>query len=284
MEVGYLAKFSEEEVKFASKARFACLELDAGPGSRLDAVRLSKEELKRIKDAFSKYNIHISALFSGFANHLHPDKEKRKEVNDYVSKLMDTAERLGVKLLVTNAWGDPNKDVEENLPDYKQVFTEYARQAEEKGIKIAIENCPHLSGYPYKIGNIAYSPRIWEKIFDAVPSEMIGLEFDPSHLVWLSIDYMKALYEFKDRIYSVHAKDTEIIKDNLYKEGILGASWWRYRLPGLGEVNWQKFIGALYNIGYEGDIIIEHEDPSFSEERRHGGLKLGLKHLRLFVL
>ncbi len=167
---------------------------------------------------------------------------------------------------------------------FKEVFTEYARVAEDNGVRIAMENCPHISSYPISIGNIGYSPAVWELLFEAVPSESIGLEYDPSHLVWLGIDYLRGIYDFKERIYAVHAKDTEIVKSDLYKEGILGTNWWRYRLPGLGEINWQKFIGALYDIGYKGDIAIEHEDPVFSGDRMEEGLRLSLKHLKLFVL
>lgn len=284
MKIGYLTQFNEQEVIFASETGFACLELqDANPDSRSSVVRMSKEELRKIKDTFSRHNIRIFALTTGLHNHLHPDKEKRRKVNDYFLGLIEATAELGVKVLTTNAWGDPNKTVEENLPDYKQVFTEYAKRAQEKGIKIALENCPHLSQYPYKIGNIAYSPEIWERLFDAIPSEAIGLEFDPSHLFWLGIDYIKPLYEFKDRIYSVHAKDTEILEDNLARKGIFGSDWWRYRIPGWDRIDWKRFISAVYDIEYAGDLIIEHEDPIFSGEKRRKGLELGYRYLSQFT-
>jgi sugar phosphate isomerase/epimerase len=116
-------------------------------------------------------------------------------------------------------------------------------------------------------------------MFEAVPSDALGLEFDPSHLVWQQIDYLDALYHFRDRIYHVHAKDTEIVPSVLAKVGIFGSGWWRYRIPGLGIVDWSAFLSALYEIGYDGGVAIEHEDPVFTGERFEMGLVLGYNTL-----
>jgi len=253
------------------------------PGAALDVRKLVKKEKEMVREIFTRNDIRISSL-SCFVNHLEPDKNKRRENNEYFVDVLKACKEFGTSIVATNTWGDRKKAPKENLSLYKEVFTEYARVAEDNGVRIAMENCPHMSSYPISVGNIGYSPAIWELLFEAVPSESIGLEYDPSHLVWLGIDHLRGIYDFKERIYAVHAKDTETIKDNLYREGILGTNWWRYRLPGLGEINWHKFIGALYDIGYKGDIAIEHEDPVFSGDRRDEGLRLGLKHLKLFVL
>ena len=154
-------------------------------------------------------------------------------------------------------------------------------------MKIGIENCPH------ELNNLAYSPKMWEVIFQEVPSKALGLEYDPSHLVWQQIDYLKAIYDFGDRIYAFHAKDTEVMKDKLGKSGVLQglfegsvwkSDWWRYRLPGYGEVDWKKVFVALADIGYNGDINIEHEDPVFGGDKTDEGLKRGLKYLKQFIL
>jgi sugar phosphate isomerase/epimerase len=168
---------------------------------------------------------------------------------------------------------------------------------------IAMENCPHSSLYPRKIGNIGFSPEMWDALFAAVPSGAIGLELDPSHLFWLGIDIPKAIRSYRDRIFAFHAKDCEIDAEGLSKYGIFGkqigaasawdTGWWRYRLPGLGQIDWKNVFGALYDIDYRGPMIIEHEDPVFGGDRSEAGLKLGpkteaglklgLKYLRRFI-
>jgi len=283
MRIGFLTEYSEERVKFAKKTGFECLEVPINPGSALDIRKLTKAKIERTREVFAKNKVKVSDLVCSL-NHLDTDEDKRKENNEYFINVLKGCKEFGTDIVTTNIMGDRTRPPKENLSLYKEVFSEYAKIAEDKGVRIAMENCPHMSSYPFSIGNIGYSPAIWELLFEAVPSKAIGLQYDPSHLFWLGIDYLRGIYDFKERIYSVHAKDTEIIKDNLYKEGIIGTGWWRYRLPGLGEINWQKFIGALYDIGYKGDIIIEHEDPMFSGNRTDEGLKLGLKHLKLFVL
>jgi sugar phosphate isomerase/epimerase len=191
---------------------------------------------------------------------------------------------------VTNAFTDRSKTPFENLKVYKEVFGEYAKAAEGEGVRIAVENCPHWVGYPTPVGNIAFSPEMWDAMFGEVPSKAVGLEFDPSHLVWQGIDYLKALVEYGGRVYSFHAKDTEILKDGLYRYGVIGkqigkesewdAGWWRYRIPGFGEVNWKGVFNALYEIGYNGPMVIEHEDPVFDGARREEGLRMGLRFLK----
>lgn len=283
MKIGFLTEYSEERVEFAKKTGFECLEIPVIPGSALDIKKLTKAKIKRVRQVFAKNEIRISNLACS-VNHLDPDENKRRKNNEYFIDVLKISKEFGTNIVTTNTWGDRKKTPKENLSLYKEVFTKYAKIAEDNGVRIAMENCPHMTSYPFFIGNIGYSPAIWELLFEAVPSRAIGLEYDPSHLVWLGIDYLRGIYDFKERIFAVHAKDTEIIKDNLYKEGILGTNWWRYRLPGLGEINWQKFIGVLYDIGYKGDIIIEHEDPVFEGNKTDKGLRLGLKHLKLFVL
>jgi len=148
-------------------------------------------------------------------------------------------------------------------------------------VKIGFENWPSMGGYPIKgMVNIAFTPANWDKMFDAVPSPALGLEFDPSHLYWLGIDHIAALKQFADRVYHIHAKDTEILDDQRNYHGILESSaWWRYRIPGWGEIDWNEFISALNDIGYTGGMAIEHEDPIFAGPRRVEGLILGFKHL-----
>jgi len=123
-------------------------------------------------------------------------------------------------------------------------------------------------------------------MFQIIPSKNFGLNLDPSHLYWLGVDYIKAVREFKDRIFHVHAKDTEILGDELAKVSIRGRGWWRAAIPGQGDINWNKFISTLYQVGYDGTISIEHEDPVWSGtlDKVKNGLILGKRHLAPFII
>ena len=138
---------------------------------------------------------------------------------------------------------------------------------------------------PWHSVNLAWSPRNWSEMFDRVKSTALGLEFDPSHLVWQGIDHMQALRDFKDRVYHSHAKDTEMLVNNVRREGILGIhhNCWRYRIPGYGVINWAEYISGLIEIGYDGGIAIEHEDPVFSGERFEEGLVRGFQVLNPLI-
>jgi len=279
MKIGYITQYSREEVRWAAKAGFRCLTI----GLAEDFLEISEEKAKDVQKEFEQNNLEVSSLTTGFLNHLSPDEREQKLNIQRFVKAMNLCQTLGTDVISTNVFGDPDKSVEENMPEYQRVFSEYARESEGLGIKIAIENCPHSQGYPIKIGNISFSPYVWDLMFKAVPSNAIGLEFDPSHLVWLGIDYLKAAKKFGDRIYHVHAKDTEVIQDVLNERGIYGDGWWRYRIPGWGVINWQKFIATLLDANYRGNIVIEHEDPVFHGPKFREGLILGLRHLSQFI-
>jgi sugar phosphate isomerase/epimerase len=279
MKIGYVTFYSKEEVRWAAKAGFKCLTIQFSK----DFLKISDEEAREVRREFEENNLEISALTTGFLNHLSPNKEDQKLNMQRFIRAMRLCPILGTNIISTNVFGDPDKSVEENMPEYEQVFSEYANEAEQLGIKIAIENCPHIHVYPIKIGNISFSPYVWDLMFKSVSSKAIGLEFDPSHLVWLGIDYLKAAKKFGDRIYHVHAKDTEIIQDVLNNVGIYGSGWWRYRIPGWGIVDWRKLIATLLDINYQGNLVIEHEDPVFSGSRFREGLILGLRYLSQFI-
>ncbi len=243
MRIGFVTEYSEERVEFANKAGFESLEILLAANSALDIKKLTKLKIKKVKEVFDKNKLKVCSLLCS-VNHLDPDENKRRENNEYFIDVLKMCKEFGTSIVTTNTGGDRERAPKKNLSLYKEVFTEYAKIAEDNAVRIAMENCPHTNNYPSSpapypifIGNISYSPAMWELLFEAVPSKAIGLEYDPSHLVWLGIDYLRGIYDFRERIYAVHAKDTEIIKDNLYKEGILGTNWWRYRLPDLGKIN-----------------------------------------------
>lgn len=274
MKLGFLTNYAEEEVKFASEVGFTSLSFNARPGTSLEPGKVTPEEIEKIKETVKRYGIYISAI-GYYANPLDPDKEKRRETIDYLLKVLDICKMLDVKVFTGFPGRGAGISVKENISLFKEVFSSIVEKATDNGIKIAFENC-HGGG--------ASSPDDWEAIFEAIPSTTLGLEMDPSHLVWQGIDYIKAIYDFGERIYHVHAKDTQILQDILDRKGILGKGWWRFRIPGWGDIDWNQFISALVDVGYDGAISIEHEDPVFSGKRRKEGLILGFKHLSQFMV
>jgi sugar phosphate isomerase/epimerase len=219
-----------------------------------------------VRETLDRHGLEISSL-AYYPNNLHPDDAHREEVNGHLRKVIDAAAALGVPIVGTFAGNDKDRPLPENLERFRKVWPDLVAYAGDKGVKVAIENCPMLFSYDEWPGgtNLAWSPAIWEQMFDAIPAENFGLNLDPSHLVWLMIDYERAVYDFADRIFHVHAKDLEVRRDGLYRHGTLssGIGWQVPRLPGLGEVDWARYIAALYAVGYDYVVSVEHEDRRF---------------------
>jgi sugar phosphate isomerase/epimerase len=214
----------------------------------------------------SRHDLTVSAL-AYYPNNLHPDDAHREEVNGHLRKVVDAAQRLGVGIVGTFVGNDKDRPLAENLQRFRSVWPPLVSYAGERGVKIAIENCPMIFSWDEWPGgtNLAWAPAIWDEMFAAVPDENFGLNLDPSHLVWLMIDYERAVYDYASRIFHVHAKDMEVNRDGLYRHGTFssGMGWQVPRLPGLGEVNWSRFVAALYAVGYDHVISVEHEDRRF---------------------
>ncbi len=293
----------EDLVKWASAQGFQTLELAAWPAKssrdyqakQINAARFSKDDANSVKELFAKHNMEISAV-AYYDNNLHPDKKKRSSYIKHLYNVIDTAALLGVELVGTFVGGRPDKKVSQIIKEIGQVFTPILKYASDKGIKIMIENCPMDNWVKFGLpGNYAYSPELWDALFNELPDDNFGLNLDPSHLYWLGIDPIQAAKDYASKIFHAHAKDTEILNDGVYNYGILGqqidanpwkSGWWRYRIPGLGEIDWQKFISTLQENGYDNVLSIEHEDPIWegSEDKVKKGLQLGLKHLKQFTI
>jgi sugar phosphate isomerase/epimerase len=291
MKIGYVTHYGDETLRTAARLGFDCVEVFTDINTKLDLTKMTDDDFKKVREDQEKTGITFATV-SNNVNHLDADPAKRKENNRYFIKGIETCGRFGTDIIMTNVWGNREIPPMDNLKVFREVFSEYARVAEANGVRIAVENCPHSWGYPITIGNICYSPEMWEAMFDAVPSKALGLEYDPSHLCWLMIDYIGAIQEFGDRIFAMHAKDTEILYDKLGRSGIFGvqihgpgvdeAGWWRYRIPGWGEIDWKGIFVELSNCGFCGPVLIEHEDPVFGGARTEEGLALGLQYLKTF--
>jgi sugar phosphate isomerase/epimerase len=221
-----------------------------------------------VRDTLDRHGLSISSL-AYYPNNLHPDDAHRAEVNGHLRKVIDAAARLEVSIVGTFVGNDKDRPLPENLERFRTVWPELVAYAGDRGVKIAIENCPMIFSWDEWPGgnNLAWSPAIWEQMFKAIPAENFGLNLDPSHLVWLMIDYERAVYDFADRIFHVHAKDMEIRREGLYRHGTFssGIGWQVPRLPGLGEVRWDRFLAALYAVGYDYVVSVEHEDRAFEK-------------------
>ena len=200
---------------------------------------------------------------------------------------VNAAKTLGVGVVNTFIGRDPARSVESQWPTVQEVWPDIVRHAESAGGRLGIENCPMLFSTDEWPGgkNLAVSPAVWQALFQEMSSPNLGLNFDPSHLVWQHIDYVRAVREFGPRIVHVHAKDTRIDPDRLYAVGVLGLGWHTAKIPGLGDVDWGRLFSALTDAGYRGPVCIEVEDRAFegSLEDRKRSLRQSKRFLEQFV-
>ena len=224
-----------------------------------------------------------------YPNPLAPDASEAQVYVDHIRKVILAAEVLGVRQMNTFIGRDWTKSVDDNWPRFLQTWKPLMQFAEDHGVRVGIENCPMLFSRDEWPGgkNLATSPAIWRRMFADIPSPNFGLNFDPSHMVWQRMDYLKPLREFADRIFHVHAKDVRVDAERLDDVGILATplQFHTPKLPGLGEVNWGRFFSVLGDTGYRGPVCIEVEDRSYegSLELRQASLRQSGMYLRNFL-
>ena len=235
--------------------------------SHIDVDGLSNDQASEIVAGMIGRGLEISGL-GYYPNPLHPDDEHARMVIDHLKKVIVAAGKMNVDVVNTFIGADRALTQDENWDKATKVWPEIIDCAKENGVRMAIENCPMIfSKDEWPSGhNVAYNPKIWRRMFEEF-GETIGLNFDPSHLVWLMIDMEAAIYEFGSRFYHFQAKDVMIDFDGLYENGTLssGIGWQIPRLPGLGDTDWGRCFSALHRVGYDGPIIIEHEDRDFEQ-------------------
>lgn len=254
----------------------------------IDVVTLDKQRADQIKKYVAKKNLIISAL-GYYPNPLSPDLDYRNRVIEHLKKVIVAAEMLDVPVVGTFVGKDKDKNVLDNLEEYAKVWPGIVKFAAQHHVKIAIENCPMIFSYDEWPGgnNLASSPAIWKKMWEIIPDENFGLNLDPSHLVLQMIDAERVVREFAGKIFHVHAKDLSIDREGLYQNGAFsnGIGWNVPRLPGLGDLDWAKFISALYRFGYNYVVSIEHEDRAFekTEELVKAGFIIARDVLRPYI-
>ena len=266
----------EEVIDIAAKHRFGCVELMCWPVGKaerryagvthVDVDALKPARVREIKKLAASKGVFISGL-GYYPNTLDEDTEKRKFYVAHVKKVIDAAAALEVPVVNSFIGRVPSEDLEYNFRLFEKVWPPIIRHAESKGVKVAIENCPmYFTGDEWPAGkNLAYCPAVFRRMFASIPSNHFGLNFDPSHFVWQQMDYLKPLKEFKDRLFHIHIKDAKIEKERLDDVGILATplQYHSPRLPGMGDVDWGRFMSTLYEVGYRGPACIEVEDRNY---------------------
>ena len=291
----------EEMMTTAKEIGYQCVEVACWPEAKAERRYAGVSHInceKVIEDdsyaqhvlAVAKDNgVEISSL-AFYPNTLDPDQKKRHDNVEHLKNVIRASHKLGINMVTTFIGRDQNRNFEATLLIVKEVWPEILNLAKELGVKVAIENCPMLFGPDQWPGgqNLMTTPHNWRKIFEILDYDNLGINYDPSHFVWQMIDYVEPVYEFRDRIFHVHFKDLKVIKSKLNQVGILAypLDFMAPKLPGLGDVNFSRFVSALTDIGYNSYACVEVEDRAFEDtkERILDSLKLSYHYMRNFVI
>lgn len=291
----------EEMMATAKKIGYQCVEVACWPEakaerryagvSHINCEKVLQDEsyAKHVLAVAKDNGVEISSL-AFYPNTLDPDLKKRHDNVEHLKNVIRASHALGINMVTTFIGRDQTRNFEDNLLIVKEVWPEIMDLAKEQGVKVAIENCPMLFGPDQWPGgqNLMTTPHNWKKIFEILNYDNLGINYDPSHFVWQMIDYVEPVYEFKDRIFHVHFKDLKVIKSKLNQVGILAypLDFMAPKLPGLGDVNFSRFVSALTDIGYNGYACVEVEDRAFEDtkERILDSLKLSYHYMRNFVI
>lgn len=267
----------EQVIDFASEKNFKCVEMMCWPAENADARRyagvshinvdcLDETKIAHIKNYTTEKGIFISGL-GYYPNPLDPDVNKANFYVDHIKKIILATSKLDIPVMNTFIGRDPSKNISYNLDRFKETWTDIVKLAEEVGVKIGIENCPMFFTDDEWPGgkNLATTPAIWDKMFNIIPSPTLGLNYDPSHLVWQMMDYTRPLYDYRDRLHHIHLKDAKVYPEKLDRVGIMAnpLEYHSPKLPGLGDINWGKFFSALNDARYRGPVVIEVEDKAY---------------------
>ena len=291
----------EEVVEIASDMGFKCLEVACWPAgkaerryagvSHIDCERVCEDDAYAayVKELVASRGLEISSL-AFYPNVLDANQEKANAAIEHLKAVICASAKLGVGMVTTFIGKDQYKTIEENIELFKKVWPGLIALAEEKGVKVAIENCPMLFGADQWPGgqNLMCTPELFRKLFEIIPSPNFGLNFDPSHYVWQGLDYLKTVYDFSDRIFHIHFKDIKLYPDKLRECGVLAypLDYMSPKIPGLGDVNWGAFISALNDIRFNGCAVIEVEDKAFESCREDilNSVRLSKRYLDNYLI
>ena len=289
----------EETMNVAADLGFSCVEVACWPQgkaerryagvSHIDVDDMSDARVAEIAAICERTGVEISSL-AFYPNPMDADLEKRSMAITHLEKVMEASAKLGVGMVTTFIGRDQYRDVDENIALFEKIWPPLIEKAEHLGVRVAIENCPMLFGPDQWPGgqNLFSTPKIWRRLFEVIPSDRIGINYDPSHFVWQMMDYLAPLYEFRERIFHVHFKDIKLYPDHLRDVGTTAhpLEFMAPKLPGLGDVDWGAYVSALNDIGYDGPACIEVEDRAYegSRDRILDSLRLSKRYLDQFVI
>lgn len=289
----------EEMMDMAAELGFSCVEVACWPNakaerryagvSHIDVTELTEEATNRYLQYSREKRVEISAL-AFYSNNMDPDLKKREANIRHLLKVVDASHKLGINLVTTFIGRNQDLSVEDNLDLVKELWPPIVKYAKERGVKIAIENCPMLFGKEQWPGgqNLMTTPALWDKIFEILPDDNVGLNYDPSHFVWQTMDYIKPIYEYREKLFHVHFKDIKVYQNKLDRVGVMAypLDFMAPKLPGQGDVRWDQFVSALTDVGYDGYACIEMEDRTYesSKQKIRDGLILSKKYMEQFVI
>lgn len=289
----------EEVLAFAAETGYDCVEVMCWPKGKaerryagvthIDVTDFSAEDATAVNALTQTYGVSISGL-GYYPNPLVADKNEGQVYIDHIKKVIKAAGLLGVNQMNTFIGRDHAKSVGDNWPRFLEVWTDIIRYAESQKVRIGIENCPMIFTYDEWPGgkNLGTSPAIWRKMYEDIPSDYFGLNYDPSHLIWQHMDYLAPMRNFAHKLFHIHAKDVRIDYHKLNDVGIMAPpnEWHSPKLPGLGDVDWGKFFSTLTSAGYDGPVCVEVEDRAYegSLEKRKASLRQSHNYLRQFVV
>lgn len=287
-----------EVARFAAETGYDCVELMCWPAGKaerryagvthVDVTGFDAAQASQVNGLMAEAGVAISAL-GYYPNPLAPDESEAQVYREHLKNVIRAAQLLGVTRVNTFIGRDWTKSVDDNWPRFRQVWPPLVKFAEDHGVRIGIENCPMLFTADEWPGgkNLAISPAIWRRMFEEIPSRSLGLNYDPSHLVWQQMDYLQPLREFADRLVHVHAKDVRVDRHRLDDVGILATPLLYHtpKLPGLGEVAWGRFFSVLGDAGYDGPVCVEVEDRAYEQSlaTRQQSLRQSHTFLRQFI-
>lgn len=289
----------EEVFTLANEIGYDCVEVMCWPEGRatrryagithINVDNLTRSKIKEINTLIDRTGVKISGL-GYYPNPLSPDKEEARTAVNHLKKVIKAAASLSLKNVNTFIGRDWHKSVDENWKNFLKTWKPIIALAEKNQIRVGNENCPMLFTADEWPGgkNLGTTPAIWKRMYEDIPSDYFGLNYDPSHLVWQHMDYLKPIVDFKEKIFHVHAKDARIDLDKLNNVGIMAHPnlYHTPKLPGLGDVNWGRFFSYLSDTGFNGSVCVEVEDRAYegSLEDRKRSLIQAHSYLRQFVV
>jgi len=287
-----------ELARFAREAGYDCIELMCWPVSRaerryagvthVDVTDFTQAQADDVNRVLEDNGVTASAL-GYYPNPLAPDPKESARAVEHLKKVIKAAALLKLGRANTFIGRDWKQSVDANWPRFLEVWKPLVSHAEELGVRIGIENCPMLFTADEWPGgkNLAVSPAIWRRMFAEIPSQFLGLNYDPSHMVWQQMCYLKPLREFRDRLVHLHAKDVRVDAARRDDVGILAhpLEYHVPKLPGLGDVDWGKFFSVLTDVGYQGPVCVEVEDRAYEHSlaARKAALRQSATYLRNFL-